>query len=478
VPRPGVDVIVGEDFAPGGPALNTGAGFIVGPTEKGPAAVPTQVMSFRSYKETFGSLSGGSDMYKAAYAFFNEGGLYLTVVRAVGSGATAASGTATGWLDVDATSPGSWGDDLDVAIDPQAASNPVTYVVTVTEDGVVKEQSLPLEGPEVAAFKSKLVTFTELATPTYPPESATTVTVSLSGGANGSAPGDTELTAALNTITYAYGPGQVAFPGETDSALHAALGEHCVTNDRVGLVDLIDTPDPAQLKSAVAAIQSGSPEGAKRLLPLGSLIEYPGETPPVVWDTPYSGVQMGEIARVDGLNDPSLLAAGSNGISRLATGYKRDFTDDEREDLNYAGVALPKVVNGRVRTYGYRTAAGLSETNWVFFQEARVVMGVAHEADAVLEEFVLKTIDGRGKIFTRVNVALTGVCQRYWRADALFGETPAEAFAVDTSYPGINTVDTVAAGEIHAQIRLRTSRIGEWVVLNIIKVPLQRPVAA
>jgi hypothetical protein len=77
-----------------------------------------------------------------------------------------------------------------------------------------------------------------------------------------------------------------------------------------------------------------------------------------------------------------------------------------------------------------------------------------------------------------VNVALTGVCQRYWRADALFGETPAEAFAVDTSYPGINTVDTVAAGEIHAQIRLRTSRIGEWVVLNIIKVPLQRPVAA
>jgi hypothetical protein len=204
---------------------------------------------------------------------------------------------------------------------------------------------------------------------------------------------------------------------------------------------------------------------------------YPAEVAPAVWDIPYSGMQMGIIARVDALNDPSQVAAGTMGVSRLALGPKRDFTDDEREDLNYAGVTLGKVINGQFRTYGYRTSAGLAETNWVFFQESRVVMAIAHECDEIMEQFTFKTIDGRGKIFGRVNVALTGVCQRYWSADALFGETPAEGFRVDTTYPGINTIETVGRGEIHAQVLVRTSRIAEWIALDIVKVPLERAVA-
>jgi hypothetical protein len=470
MPRPGVTVIITDEAAPSGPALSTGAAFMVGATESGPAGVPTLVTSFKQYKAKFGSMAGGADMYKAAYAFFQEGGLYLWVVRGVGTGATAASATITGWLDLDATSPGTWGNDVDVNIDYATG----TYTVKVTVDGTLMEQSVPLAAADVPNYQSQYVTMALVASPTPP---TTNSTASLSGGSDGSAMTPAQFVAQLDTIGYAYGPGQVAIPGVTDPAIYPGLCAHCITNQRPALVDLPDTTDKAALEAAVQDL--AGEEGGKWVLGLGQVVLYPGETAPAVWEVPYTGVQMGIVGRVDGLNDPSQVAAGSLGYSRLAISPKRDFSDDDRQDLNAQGVTLAKMVNGQFRTYGYRTVANaVGEDNWVFWQEARVVGAIAHECNVALEEYVLKTIDGRGKIFVRVNVALTGVCQRYFIADALYGETPGEAFSVNTSYPGVNTIETAAAGEIHAEIKLKTSRIGEWVTLNIVKVPLQRPIAA
>lgn len=470
MPRPGVTVSVVDEIVQAGPALNTGTGFMVGVTERGPAGTPTRVSSFRQYKDTFGSLAGGSEMYKAAYSFFNEGGLFLYVIRATGTGAVAATGVATGWINITAKSPGVWGNGVSVLFDYTAGA-PATYVVKVSLSGVLQEQSIPLQAAQVKDFQSALVAFTEVGSPT-PPTADTTV--NLTTGANGAAPTVAELVANINAIAYSYGPGQVAVPGNVDPLLYPGLAAHCEANHRVALVDLPDVPDKASLLAAVQALDNE--KGSRQILALGQRINYPAETAPAVWDVPYTGVQMGMVSRVDGLSDPSLAAAGSLGISRLALAPKRDFTDADREELNGAGVTLARMVNGQVRTYGYRTAAGPAETNWLFWQESRVVMGIAHECGAVLEEFVFKTIDGRGKIFIRVNVALAGVCQRYYAANALFGETPAEAFAVDTSYPGLNTVESVAAGTLRAQVRVKTSRIAEWITLDIVKVPLTRQV--
>ena len=117
------------------------------------------------------------------------------------------------------------------------------------------------------------------------------------------------------------------------------------------------------------------------------------------------------------------------------------------------------MVQGELRTYGYRVASGMADANWVFFQEARVVNAVNHECNAALEDYVFKTIDGRGKLFARVNAALVGICQRYWAANALYGDTANDAFRVDTSFPGINTPQTVALG---ASTRRSASRPPAW----------------
>ena len=66
---------------------------------------------------------------------------------------------------------------------------------------------------------------------------------------------------------------------------------------------------------------------------------------------------------------------------------------------------------------------------------------------------------------------------RYYSANALYGASSDQAFAVDVG-PQVNTAATIAAGEIHAVIKVKCSPAAEWVVIDIVKVPIERAVAA
>jgi phage tail sheath protein FI len=192
---------------------------------------------------------------------------------------------------------------------------------------------------------------------------------------------------------------------------------------------------------------------------------------------PYSGIQAGLIARHDALSgNPNEPAAGRNGISRMATGLTATFTDAQRTSLNVAGVDVAVVKYGDVRTYGYRTVAGASDTNWLWFGGSREVNALAHEADAIAENYVLRQIDGQGALFSSLHSELKGMCLEHYRRGALYGATPDEAFAVDTG-ASVNTIDTIKAGEVHATLRVRTSPSGEWVNISIVKVPVDQSLA-
>jgi hypothetical protein len=104
-------------------------------------------------------------------------------------------------------------------------------------------------------------------------------------------------------------------------------------------------------------------------------------------------------------------------------------------------------------------------------------MAIAWEAEAIAEAYVLKQIDGRRQLFSRLNKDLRGVCARYFDMGALYGATQEEAYSVDTS-EAVNTATTIKAGEIHAVLRLRVSSVAEWVVIRVVKVPVDQPIAA
>jgi len=67
-------------------------GSMVGGSLQGPTNTPTAVTSFTDYVNRFGSFTSLSRMTTSAYAFFQNGGQNLVVVRVVPTDATAASG--------------------------------------------------------------------------------------------------------------------------------------------------------------------------------------------------------------------------------------------------------------------------------------------------------------------------------------------------------------------------------------------------
>ena len=82
--------------------------------------------------------------------------------------------------------------------------------------------------------------------------------------------------------------------------------------------------------------------------------------------------------------------------------------------------------------------AGPDDALWMWFGGAREVMAVAHEADAIGENFVLQQIDGHGVLFAQLNSALKGMLLEHYGRGALFGPTPEEAFSVNTG-ASVNT---------------------------------------
>lgn len=474
MPRPGVTVELVEDAPSGQAVLDSGQAFFAGVAQRGPNQA-VRVTSLSGYSRVFGDRTGASLLYDSVNAYFSEGGAVLYVSRITGPAAQTATGTLAPF-DVDAASPGAWGNDIAVRLEDAASVGGTGAVqLVVAYDGTDVERSPALTTPQAlvtwAENRSSFVALT-YTTGALAPAAA----VTLAGGADDNTVDATTIAAALDRFVYALGPGQVAVPGLTTTMVQQALFDHVDATRRVCLLDAPDSPDPLVVGAAATALE-GIPQ-ARYAAMFAPWAIYPGPAVGTTVVVPYSAVQAGLIARLDAATqNPNLAAAGVNGITRAAVGLTQTWSDDQRQILNEQGVTVAVTKYGTIRTYGARSAAGPQELNWMWFGGAREVMAVAHESDAIGENFVLRQIDGQGVIFSQLNSALKGMLLEHYGRGALYGATPEEAFNVNTS-PSVNTPETIAAGEIHAVIRLKTSPTAEWVHIVIIKTALDRALAA
>jgi phage tail sheath protein FI len=495
MPRPGTQIDIVDDAPFGGAVLDSGQAFFVGVTERGPVGDYERVQSLSQYAALYGGRTGGSLMYDSAGAYFAEGGAELIVSRVSGANADVAT-IAFGSATANAASPGVWGNGVKLdavgpttlaervsgartaarrdAGDPRIAGDPIA--VTVTLGGKVVERSNVVASVDElvtwAQEHSNLVRFVRGADNTLP---AAGTSATLAGGADDNAVDATTIGAALDALVYELGPGQVCAPGLTSTAAHDALLAHASACRRNALLDLPDTSDALVLSAAVAALDDV--DGVRFAAAFAPWVVYPAQTSPATVTIPYSGVQAGLIARSDAATgNPNVPAAGANGISRMALGLSQTYSDDVREALNVAGVDVAILKYGTVRTYGYRSAAGPDDPNWLWYGGARELNALAHESDAIAENYVLRQIDGQGALFASLHNDLKGMCLEHYRRGALYGVTPDEAFAVDTGST-VNTPATIAAGEVHAVVRAKTSPAAEWVQISIVKVPIERSLA-
>jgi hypothetical protein len=296
-------------------------------------------------------------------------------------------------------------------------------------------------------------------------EGGTKITVSPAATADAAG-----TTAALAALTKSYGPGQLFVPSAVgvDAAGGAELLAHAGTNNRVALLSAAPDADATALTTLATAL-SGDPNARYGALFAPAAIG-PGITtsPTEARTVPWAVIAAGIMSRNARTYSPNVPAAGVLGISRWATDLAATFTDAEREALNEDGVDLARNVYGQIQTYGYRTLAPES-SGWLSLGNARLNMEIVAKAEAIGERYVFAQIDGRGVKISQFGADLSSMLVPYYDAGSLFGTTADDAFYVDVG-SSVNTVETIANGELHAVIGLRMSPFAEYVVIEIVKV--------
>lgn len=474
--RPGTQVISRTAAPPRSADTDTGKWFAAGLAPKGPYDRAVEITSLSEFEDVYGAREAyATTLYDSVDAFFREGGAVVVVGRVVGptpvkathtilDGSSGVVATAT------ARTAGDWANGLKVVVD--ATGSTFTVVIQDANSVVLEDLGTFATAADLVAYSaSELVTFVAGASSNDPVDQ----TVVLASGADDHAAAvDANWLTALNLFSKDLGPGQVSSPGRTTAAAQGQLLDHAEANNRVALLDLADTATKATLTAAAAtllALDNGRYGAA-----FAPWAVIPGITAGTTRTVPYSAIQAGLIARNDGFGvSPNQPAAGDLGVAQYATGLSQPaWSDSDREDLNDAGVTVAIVKFGQVRTYGLRTVS--DEDAWVNFGNARLYMAIASEGDNIAERYVLHEVDGKGIVQAKLKGELMGMLVAFYEQGSLFGNTPEEAFYVDTGAQ-VNTTASLEAGELRAVVAVRMSPAAELVVLEIVKTSITQPVA-
>lgn len=468
MPLPGVTVTRADRGPATPPPDDVGSLFAIGLTERGPAGVAVEALSYNQFEDAFGGAAAFSTLSRPVEAYFREGGTRVVVSRIVGPGATAASrdllddrGAAV--LAVAANGPGAWGNALAVTV---TAGTGDARTITLHE-GATERFSGTFSDAESAqdALAATGTVTVALGAGEWPVVAGRST---LAGGDDRRASlTDLQWTQALAAFGRDLGPGTVAAPGATTAAVHAALFTHAKDFNRFALADAVDTPTLGTLVSSAQQLRDTPAAGYGQLLAPWERIEVAGVTVTI----PPSASQAGRLALADRIHGagPGQPAAGAYGLSRWSVGVTQTWSESERETLNDAGVTVIRGDGGQVRAYGALTLA--DPQTFPQFSESsgmRVVMAIHNQAAAELERFVLATIDGRGELISAAKSRLVSILQGWYLRGALFGASPSDAYVVDLG-PSVNPPEELAQRRLSAQLTLRTSPFAERIVLTITK---------
>lgn len=444
--------------------------------DRGSTESAVTVRNLQQFVDEFGEFVSYGTLYNAADVFFREGGSVLHVTRVVGPAAKKAvikikntAESAEDTLEVTAVSPGEWGNDVDVEI--KAGEVGGSYVIIVLEDGVAVEESLEVANNEEAVTwaseQSSYIRLKDLGK-----GDPKTGKAELKEGADDKASAtDTHWEAQINNnFPKSMGPGQISMPGRTTDAAYKAQLEHSLSHNRVALLDGTDTSTKATLIGDAAVGRALGVAGGKGGL-LGSWYVCPGIAPGTLRTVPPSCVEAGILARLasEGFSPNKPGAGEKYGQSRYAVDLAQpEWTEDDREDLNDAGVNVA-IMNGNIaQTMGFRTMVNpLKDETWLELNNSRLYMEIAAKANQIADRYVFEEIDGKGLVFAKLNGELRGMLLGYM--GSLYGNEPAEAFYVDTGSQ-VNTTKTIAERRIIAVIEVRMSHMAEFVKIEISKI--------
>lgn len=465
---PGTVTKSGEDSSGSSLPTDISTLFVPGLSEKGPIDTPSVATTFGQFKNVAGARTGNSILWDYIDAHFRCGGSKVVWIRETGDEPKLATGklagAATDALQVDATSVGEWANDIDVVITVVESER---KIVVKLDGDVVQELTFADNAEAVAwAATSDYIRLSDLGGGL--PKAAT---LKLSGGTDDrESATDDNLEAALELFTDDYGTGKIVLPGHTSTSAQEIAQTHAETHGRTARLDAIDG-SKAEAKAQAATLRAQSTARYTGFFWPWAVVK--GIAPRTTRTVPYSAIDTGMAARNAALGlTPNDATAGDLGIAPdFVIGLSQPaLSDDEREELNDAGVNVAREMLGGVRTYGYRTLVNpLIDDTWLDLANADTDAYIKAKCKALGERFVFKTIDGRGRLAAQFAAAITGeVLGPLYDSGALFGETPEEAYEVRVG-PDVNTPETIAEGKLRAIVLVRMSEMAERVEIEITK---------
>jgi phage tail sheath protein FI len=470
--------------------------FAVGFSPWGPVGAPTIVTSWLDYVRQFGGFDPNSFLDDALYPFFNLfRGKQAVVCRVVGNDATVATvslkdGSADAGLNtlrVDAKYPSKR---VEILLTVEAGTTADTFKLIVRSRMLDRSEvwgrkeiwdNLTMDANKLAIINqnSLLINVSDLASVTAAPTNnpKPKAEAALADGDDkfssleatdfiGTAGPPATGLQAFNDENL--GTGQVAVPGITDEATHAALIAHAEDYHRLALLDPAFGASKADVATSRALYGSWS-----------AAIYWPWVKEPAFDGTsllkfyPPSGFAAGACAQVD--RTVGVHKAPANIEIPGAVDVERDngqsqVDDNTREYLNSkdVNVIVPLASQG-VRIYGARVIT--ADRRVSFVHEIRILNDLYYSGKIGYQWAVFQAVDAQGRLFRDLRSTGAALLRRFYQAGALFGKTEKDAFSVVADASN-NPPEDLEQGRVHVQWAVRISPTAEQIILNIDNVPL------
>jgi hypothetical protein len=285
-------------------------------------------------------------------------------------------------------------------------------------------------------------------------------------------------TTALPLFDSRLGPGQLSIVGESPNspAIYGAIQAHCDANNRIGLLDGNHADLLTQWTQHGTDAQALST--MERVGVFGSwatAVGPPGVVASAGRNIPASAIIAGLCNRVDQTGNPGRAAGGRDFPLQYVTGFEYDPNDSDRTSLFAKGVNMFANRWGTLENYGFVTpifqGTPIASTPFWQLNCARTRMFMVAQAQAIGENYYMRTLDGQGKLAAELQADLNVMCSDLWEADALYGDTKADAYTVNVG-SSVNTSTTVANATLNATVEAKLSQYAIKVVINLVSVPV------
>jgi uncharacterized protein len=463
----------------------------LGVAPRGAVNDPVMVLSYGEYERAFGGLSADSSMSYAVQQYFANGGSTALIVRVVASDAAKATvklaaGASTA-MELEASSPGAWGDRLEVAVDHDTADDAVAtlFNLTITEkdgDDVVSQELFRNVSSDTASARHATAILANqsnlarvVALSATPDETAS---ASFSGGSDGTAPGATEYqgTELDKTGVWALEKADLfnlmcvpppPATDETPAAVLTTANAYCAGRRAVLLVD-----PPASWTSRTAAASSDF-VATNITFRKNAAIYFPRfyMADPLQGGLPAEfvpcGVVAGVIARTDAQRGvwkaPAGLDAGVAGVLGLTV----SLSDDDHGVLNPLGIncarTFPAVGNV---IWGARTADGADRlaSEWKYLPVRRLALFLEESLYRGCQWVVFEPNDE--PLWAQIRLNVGSFMHQLFRKGAFQGSSPKEAYFVKCDGETTTQADR-DAGIVNILVGFAPLKPAEFVVIKL-----------